>query len=585
VHFVKLRNAVRLALLPAAMCASLNSFAGNPNTQIQHVIVLFQENVSFDHYFGTYPNAQNNSGEQQFIPYPGTPTVNGLSPELLNNNPNFNAANSTRVNPPRLSPAQAYTCSQNHSYGPEQAAVDGGLLDQFPKFTGKTASEGCAADGSTVLGYYDGNTVAAYWNYAQNFSLNDNSFDAIFGPSTPGALNLISGQTLGGTVHFGSSTSSVPNSGSPVADIGDYDAYFDDCGVDKGGTVSPTQGTLEMNSDPSAATGNRNIGDLLNAQGVTWGWFQGGFAPTVPYAAATSTSAAAPAVCGAVRNQHEYPSTAPTTIVPNPALPLLTGADVHGTTADYVSHHEPFQFYASTRNPHHLPPTSVNMIGKQDAANHQYDTVNFFQALNNNTLPAVSFVKAPAAYNGHPGNSDPITEQYWVTQVVNKVMQSSAWASTAIIIAYDDSDGWYDHVTGPIITASNVADTGTTPTYDHLAGAGNCGTPVVGATPGRCGHGPRLPLLVISPWANVNYVDHTLTDQASIINFIEQNWNLGFIDATAVSPIQNGSYDRFAGTLANMFNFNSPNLAPVLLTCSGAVAGSPAQACPLDATP
>jgi phospholipase C len=577
---MKLKQAVRAALLPLALCASLGAQAQTAQTPITHVIILFQENVSFDHYFATYPNAQNNSGEQAFTAFPGTPTVNGLSPELLNNNPNFNAAGTARVNPTRLSPAQAYTCSQNHNYGPEQAAVDGGLLDQFPKYTGRTTSEGCAADGSTVLGYYDGNTVAAYWNYAQNFALNDNSFDNIFGPSTPGALNLISGQTLGGIVHFGSgSTAAYPNSGSPVADIGDFDAYLDDCGNDKGGTVTTTS-TLEMSN--GTTTVNRNIGDLLNNAGVTWGWFQGGFAPTTAYNSTTGT----PAVCGSARIEHEYPSVNPTYIEPQPVAPFITGGTIQVSTADYVSHHEPFQFYASTRNPHHLPPTSVAAIGTTDQANHQYDTINFFQALANGNLPAVSFVKAPATYNGHPGNSDPLTEQYWVTGLVNAVMQSPVWASTAIIIAYDDSDGWYDHVTGPIVTASNIPDTGSSPVYDHLVGAGNCGTPVSGATVGRCGHGPRLPLLVISPWSNENFVDHTMTDQASIINFIESNWGLGYIDATQVSPVQNGSFDRFAGTLSNMLNFSgAPNLSPLLLTCTGAVAATAAQACAVDPNP
>ena len=70
-------------------------------------------------------------------------------------------------------------------------------MDQFPKYTGRTTSEGCAADGSTVLGYYDGNTVAAMWNYAQHYAMNDNSFGTQFGPSSPGAINLIAGQTNG----------------------------------------------------------------------------------------------------------------------------------------------------------------------------------------------------------------------------------------------------------------------------------------------------------------------------------------------------------------------------------------------------
>ena len=575
---MKISQFVHLAMIPASLAASAGALAQSTPataTPIQHVVVLFQENVSFDHYFGTYPNAQNNSGEQAFTAYPGTPTVNGLSPALLNQNPNLNAGGTSKVNPGRLSPAQAYTCSNNHSYGPEQQAVDGGLLDKFPKYTGSTTAVGCAADGSTVLGYFDGNTVAAYWNYAQNYALNDNSFDSNFGPSSTGVINLLSGQTYYANTFFGSgSTSSYPTntvtgSGSYVTDIGDFDAYLDDCGNDKGGTSTGTT-TLQMTS--------KSVGDLLNAAGVTWGWFQGGFRPT------TAASGSSPAVCGASRIEHEYPSTYPSAgngnspyFVPEPVAPLNTSSStVHTATNDYVSHHAGFQFYASTRNQHHLGPTSVAAIGTTDRANHQYDTRDFFDALAAGNLPAVSFIKAPAAYNGHPGNSDPISEQYWVTQVINTIMQSPAWATTAIIIAYDDSDGWYDHVTGPVVSPSNVS-------VDYLAGSSNCGTPVSGAQLGRCGHGPRLPLLVISPYANPNYVDHTLTNQASIINFIEANWNLGYIDGPAAPASGTGSYDRYSGTLLNMFNFNAPpTTQPLLLTCSGAYASTPAQACQID---
>ncbi len=120
-----IHQVVRLAMAAASLSMAGAALAQNPTTTtpIQHVIVLFQENVSFDHYFGTYPVAQNNSGEQPFYAYPGTPAVNGLTPDLLNANPNLNAANTAKVNPSRLSPAQAYTCSQNHNYGPEQQAL------------------------------------------------------------------------------------------------------------------------------------------------------------------------------------------------------------------------------------------------------------------------------------------------------------------------------------------------------------------------------------------------------------------------------------------------------------------------------
>ncbi len=531
--------------------AQADQGADRTRTPIRHVVVLFQENVSFDHYFGTYPHAQNNAGEVYFRALPLTPTVNGLSHELLSNNPNKNAAGTEQANPQRLSPAQAYTCSQNHNYGPEQQAVDSGLMDVFPQFTGRTTSEGCAPDGTTVLGYYDGNTVTALWNYAQNFAMSDNYFDATFGPSTPGAVNLISGQTYGGVLYFGSgsSGSAYPTSYTAgqtvVTDIGDFDPYLDDCGADAGGTATGSA-TLRM-------TG-RNIGDLLNAAHLTWGWFQGGFRPTTPAVLNADGSLVKPAVCAS--NHTGHPG------VPNPQPPLITGPDIHTAVTDYVPHHNPFMMYASTANPHHLPPSSVAAIGTTDQANHNYDTSDFIAALNAGHLPAVSFIKAPAYENGHPGNSDPTSEQNWLVSMVNRIMLSPSWADTAIIITYDDSDGWYDHVNGPIASPSSTP-------VDALAGPGNCGKPQGGANPARCGHGPRLPLLVISPWAQPNYVDHHLTNQASVIHFIEDNWGLGTIDGTP-QPNGQGSFDHYAGSLEGLFSFQTPpSLQRVLLNCNG----------------
>ena len=124
---------------------------------------------------------------------------------------------------------------------------------------------------------------------------------------------------------------------------------------------------------------------------------------------------------------------------------------------------------------------------------------------------------------------------------VNRLQGSQEWEETAIIIAYDDSDGWYDHVMSPIVSPSNT-------TQDALNGPGACGTSAPGAYQGRCGFGPRQPLLVISPFAKQNFVDGTLTDLSSILRFIEDNWSLG--------RIGDQSFDEQAGTLLNMFDFD-----------------------------
>ena len=150
-------------------------------TPIEHLVVIFLENHTFDNYFATYPNAANPNGEPQFVAADDTPTVNGLTAGLLTNNPNV-------ANPQRLDrvASDLLTCSNDHDYTDEQKAVDSGLIDNFNLLS---------CTDNLALDYYDGNTVTALWNYAQHFALNDNSFGTTFGPSTPGAINLASGET------------------------------------------------------------------------------------------------------------------------------------------------------------------------------------------------------------------------------------------------------------------------------------------------------------------------------------------------------------------------------------------------------
>src|SRR3954447_25233469 len=185
--------AVALGVAPAlaANAGTTPTATASTATPIKHLVVLFDENVSFDHYFGTYPKAANTDGTP-FTAAPNTPKADTLlSSGTLTNNPNL-------YDPSRLSPSQAVTCDQDHAYTDEQKAVDDGRMDKFVQYTSK---DSCAAPQygapGLVMDYYDGNTVSALWNYAQNYSMSDNSWDTTFGPSTPGALNLVSGQTHG----------------------------------------------------------------------------------------------------------------------------------------------------------------------------------------------------------------------------------------------------------------------------------------------------------------------------------------------------------------------------------------------------
>jgi phospholipase C len=167
-------------------------------------------------------------------------------------------------------------------------------------------------------------------------------------------------------------------------------------------------------------------------------------------------------------------------------------------------------------------------------------------------LLAVSYLKANRAQDGHPGNSSPLDEQVFLTTTINFLQTLPEWDSTAVIITWDDSDGWYDHVMSPIVNLS-------TSPADALTAPGACGNgaSALADLQARCGYGPRIPMLVISPYAKKNFVDHSITDQSSVVRFIEDNWEL--------PQIGNGSFDEVAGTILNMFDFKKEREEKVIL--------------------
>ena len=446
-------------------------------TPIKYLVVIFDENNSFDHYFGTYPRAANPQGQPQFVAALGTPAINGLSGALMTRNPNG-------VQPFRLDRTQNVTCDNDNHYTDEQKATNSGLLDKYAVTT-SAAGAGCTPNLS--MGYYDGNTITALWNYAQRFSMSDNFFASTYGTTVMGHLNLISGQT------HQNATPTIAGKVVNGSIIANLDATADDCS---------TGVTVQMTS--------QNVGDLLNAKGITWGWFYGDWTP------------------------------------------VATVNGVAQCTSLFDDHYTPFQYYASTANPHHLPPSSVAMIGHTDQANHQYALTDFWNAAKAGTIPTVTFLKPTATETGHPSTSDPLSEQAFLVNTINALQQLPQWSQMAILITYDDSDGWYDHVMPPIVNQSSDPDN------DALNGPnGMCGTAGQAAYQDRCGYGPRLPFLVISPFAKKNYVDHNLMDQSSILRFIEDNWSLG--------RIGDQSFDAIAGSILDSFDFTTPHPKPLIL--------------------
>lgn len=519
--------ALALTLVAPGGASQNAAVAPSAAAVVEHIVVIFQENVSFDHYFATYPHALNPPGEPEFTPLPGTPSVAGLTGALLTANPNsLNPANGVdAVNPYRLGRAQAATADQDHSYTQEQVAYNHGKMDLFPATVGQfVAPDGSLAMQQTSkslnLAYYDGNTVTAIWNYAQRYAMSDRFFQTTFGPSVVGALNLVSGQTNGIThVKNGAAPNVLVDGGAGSFTVqGDVDPIGDICSSSKRIQVT---------------MGGRNIGDLLEAANISWGWFEEGF----------DVSVVNPNKSTGCERSHTSE---------------ITGVKYK----DYVAHHAPFQYYPSTANSTHVRPTSIAAIGRKgDAANHNYDLADFFAALDAGNFPAVSFLKPAAYQNGHAGYSDPLDEQTFLVRVLNDLQKRPEWKNTVVLLTWDDSDGWYDHYFGPIVNSSVGP-------LDALDGDGVCGDgsamlpgidPATRHALGRCGYGPRLPLLAISPYAKRNYVDSNVTDITSILRFIEDV----FLDGRRIGG---GSFDAISGSLNSLFDFSRPpNVTPLML--------------------
>ena len=486
--------------------------------------------------------------------------------------------------------------------------MDGGLMDQFVQSVGTAKGNDpggtAACDPRTVMDYYDGNATTALWNYAQRYAMSDNSYGTTFGPSAPGAINLASGDTGNVDTAHEANAPTVATSAAPDADItpdglggysltSDAQPYWDDCS---------TRDAVALNGT--------SIGDDLNAAGLSWGWFEGGFRPSESY----SAGLAAIGKSGQATSTFipdEFKAANFQTLVPHSSNQGLCDA-VHpvgvafgatiatapwGYKDDYIPHHEPFEYYASTANPHHLTvPTDGSGndtlaglqeigtdtqsfsggygVGPQfDTPNHNYDSSDFDQLvaaiaahkLPASALPAVTFLKAPGYQDGHAAYSDPADEQAFIVDEVNALEKTPDWSSTAVIVNYDDSDGWYDHaysgVTNPSLAgADNLTGTTLGTISPSNLTSGQCGSestskPLANEQ-GRCGFGPRLPMLVISPWAKTNYVDHNLSDQSSIINFIEYNWRLPAIPGSFDQALaRQDKAEHVPFDLAGMFDF------------------------------
>jgi len=365
--------------------------------KITHVIWIIQENRSFDNYFGTFPGADG------FQPSTCIPKLPG-SKDCVN---------------PFHMPAGAPFCDLDHTWRIAHAAYNNGRMDGF-----------VWAEGTPyTMGYYDQRDIPNYWKYARHFTLCDQFFSSLNGPSGPNHVYTVAAQS-GGLI-------------DNVLLLKDLEDILD---------------------EPEGFTFASMIGRFEKAR-VSWKYYvERGPAPTL------------------VRNP-----TAKTYSLWNP-LPA---------------------FKAIRDNPERM----ARLV----------DQSEYFRDLKEGTLPQVSWLIPNGPDSEHPTNS-PERGMWYVTTLVNALMQSSYWKSSVVFLTWDDYGGFYDHVFPPDVDAF--------------------------------GYGPRVPMIVISPFAKPGYIAHGTYDFTSVLKFIEERWGLARLTAR----------DGRAPDMREVFNFSQRPNPPLIIS-------------------
>ena len=499
--------------------------------KIKYVFVIFEENRSFDSYFGTFPGARGLFSQ----PEKDTP---GFHQYILNTDGTY-----SQISPFRL--GQEYGAwdldDVSHAHNPMVEKMDivygKPLMDQFAlieeglHFDTQFPTLAAKQYGELEMAYVDGDIIPFMWNYANKFALFDNIFQTIIGPSSPNAIAMIAGQSGStqwvkhpNTVAINVAANAARSIGVPVED--DPDPLWGSAkdplkGTDKQ-PINPrdnaikAQINLTFASLPFTLTGSSfallsrqdlnktaDLADLqndipylttLNQASVKWGWYQEGY----------------------------------------DAEPTDNNGVEH---TSYIGHHNgPHYFGYVAAN----PAISVNLHGLNDfftdiAADKLGTAGGVFYIRGGfqnqaGLTPLNSDPKVQAQFRGdddHPGYSDSQLSEALVAREINAIAGSPYWNQCAIIVTYDESEGDYDHVPPQII----AYDPNTLP----------------------LSRGPRIPLLVISPYARAHVISHELGDHNSVIKFIDLICGL--------TPLQDLPDEKEAQKLGETL-YHQPNLGP-----------------------
>ena len=466
-----------------SILAALGGCAAPPSTEhaglarIDHVIVLYAENRSFDNLYGLFPGANGlaNATPAQYTqvdsdgtPLPHLPPVwkgstaaaDAAFPKDLPNRP-FGIDQ-----PPINLSLSVKTRDLIHAFYRNQEQIDGGRNDRFAE-----ASDA----GGLVMGHYDGSKLPM-WNWAQEYTLADNFFMGAFGgsylnhmwlicactpvdPDAPASLRAklddrgwlartptSPASVLNGPPHFVQSGLLTPDGYSVNTTQPRYQPSL----------VPPAKGGDPRYADPAKYTlppqTQKTIGDTLSEKGITWAWYSGA------WDAAVQDGMQPPDVKRTVINYREPGG------------------------RNFITHHQPFNYFAR------FAP------GSADRAQHLKDEKDFIAGIERGELPQVVFYKPQGSLNEHPGYADVASGDEHIANIVAKIKESSLWPTVAIIVTYDENGGFWDHVSPP---------------------KGE-----------RWGPGSRIPTIVISPFAKRHYIDHTPYDTTSILKFITRRFDL-----------------------------------------------------------
>ncbi len=365
-----------------------------PTTPIQHLVILMQENHSFDNYFGTYPGADGIPTGTKMPIDPSNPAAGFVTPWHIGDSTITDLSHTTTV---------------------FRDQYNNGKMDGFV-----SALNTRNQDGKQAMGYYDDRDIPYYWNLADNYVLFDQFFSSAMDGSFSNHMYWVAG---------------IPSVAPKGVNLSDFLANL------------PT------------------IFDHLQAAGVSWKFYVQNYDSTITYRdVGTSGNRASQVIW----------------------VPLLN---------------------------------FDRFIDDPTLSSHIVDLSQYYIDLDNGTLPAVSYI-VPSGASEHPPSSL-MSGQRSVKNIIQELMRSTAWDSSAFMLAYDDWGGWYDHVT-PIQVD-------------------------------KYGYGPRVPVLLISPYAKTGYIDHTVLDFTSMLKFIEQNWN--------IAPL--AQRDTNANNFLSAFDFKQSPRLPI----------------------